>query len=52
MKANKVIGVLLVVFAVYTIVGMVLANYAYWAVYNYVSVIFFVLSSIVLLKQK
>ena len=51
-KANKMIGVLLLIFTVYTIIGMVLANDAFWGVYNYVTLIFSVISGIVLLKQK
>lgn len=52
MKITKVIGVLLLVFAVYTIIGMVLANDAYWRVYNYLTVIFSLLSGVALLKAK
>jgi len=52
MKKNKVIGVLLLVLAVYTIIGIVLANDAYWGIYNYVTLAFSILSGIVLLKEK
>ena len=52
MKAAKVIGVLLLIFTVYTVIGMVLANDAFWGVYNYVTLIFSVISGVVLLKQK
>ncbi|MDD5355912.1 MAG: hypothetical protein PHY56_05215 [Candidatus Omnitrophica bacterium] len=52
MKKNKVIGLLLLVLAVYTILGMILANDNYWSVYNYVTLVFFVLSGIALLKEK
>lgn len=52
MKKNKVIGVLLLVFAVYTIVGMVVKSDTYWGIYNYVTLIFSVSSAVVLLKQK
>lgn len=52
MRKNKIIGILLLIFTVYTIVGMVIKNNAYWAIYNYVTIIFSVLSGIVLLKEK
>ncbi len=52
MKKNKVIGQLLLVLAIYTIVGMVINNSTYWFIYNYVTIIFSVLSSIALLRQK
>ncbi|MFA6357625.1 MAG: hypothetical protein WCY09_03025 [Candidatus Omnitrophota bacterium] len=52
MKKNKVIGILLLVFAVYTIVGMVADSGIFWDIYNYLTLIFFILSGIVLLKQK
>ena len=51
-RKNKIIGILLLIFTVYTIVGMVIKNNAYWAIYNYVTIIFSVLSGIVLLKEK
>jgi|GEM_PF-471421 len=52
MKNNKVIGMLLLIMAVSTVVGMVIENAAYWRIYNYVTIIFFVPSGIILLKQK
>lgn len=52
MKKNRVIGLLLLVLAVYTILGMILANDTYWSVYNYVTLVFSVLSGIALLKEK
>jgi len=52
MKNNKVIGLLLLVLAIFTIAGMVLNNNAYWNIYNYATIIFSLLSGIVLLKQK
>jgi len=52
MKKNKVIGQLLLVLAIYTIVGMVINNDTYWRIYNYVTLTFSALSGIVLLKQK
>ena len=42
----------MLVFAVYTIVGMVLDDAAFWKVYNYVTIILSVTSGVVLLKQK
>ena len=52
MKNNKVIGMLLLLLAVFTVVGMVIENVAYWRIYNYVTIIISVLSGIALLKQK
>ncbi|MBU0547383.1 MAG: hypothetical protein KJ710_00485 [Candidatus Omnitrophica bacterium] len=52
MKKNKVIGLLLLVLAISTIIGMIIANETYWNVYNYTTIILSVLSGIVLLKQK
>lgn len=52
MKKDKVIGLLLLIFVPYTIVGMAIASAAYWRIYNYVTIIFSLFSGIVLLKQK
>jgi len=52
MKKNKGIGILLLILTISTIVGMVINNAAYWSIYNYATIIFSVLSGIVLLKQK
>ncbi|MDD5505188.1 MAG: hypothetical protein PHR73_00295 [Candidatus Omnitrophica bacterium] len=52
MKKTKVIGALLLVFAVFTVLGMILANETYWGVYNYVTLAFSVLSGIALLNEK
>ena len=52
MKNNRVIGVLLLILAVCTIVGMVISNDTYWNIYNYSAIIFCVISGIVLLRQK
>lgn len=52
MKQNKIIGVLLLVFTVYTIIGMAVDNADFWSIYNYVTIIFSVLSGVILLKQK
>ena len=52
MKKNRIIGLLLLVLAVYTSLGMVLANDAYWGIYNYVTLVFSIVSGIALLKQK
>lgn len=52
MKKNKVIGGLLLVFALYTVVGMVIDDNSFWTIYNYVTLIFSVVSGVVLLKQK
>ncbi|MFA5100285.1 MAG: hypothetical protein WC547_05340 [Candidatus Omnitrophota bacterium] len=52
MITNKVIGLLLLVFAVYTIIGMAAANAAYWQIYNYVTLLLSVTCGIVLLRMK
>ncbi len=52
MKKSKVIGILLLIFAVYTVVGMVLENASYWRIYNYVTLMFSFLSGFVLLRQE
>jgi len=52
MRKNKVIGLLLLILAIVTIVGMVIDKDAYWRIENYVMIICLVLSGVVLLKQK
>ena len=52
MKKDKVIGILLLVFAVYTVAGMVIDDNAFWAIYNYITLVFSIVSGVVLLKQK
>ena len=52
MKKSKVIGILLLIFAIYTAVGMAIENGVYWRIYNYVTLVFSVLSGFVLLKEK
>jgi uncharacterized membrane protein YccC len=52
MEKNKVIGLLLLILAISTIVGMVIENANYWLIYNYITIILSVISGIVLLKQK
>jgi len=52
MKTDKVIGVLMLVLTVATVTGMILADDAYWSVYNYATVLFSVVGGVVLLKQK
>ena len=52
MKKNKLIGFLLLVFTVYTIVGMVVDDSTYWQIYNYVTIMFSISSGIALLKEK
>ncbi len=52
MKKNKVIGLLLLALAIYTILGMVIKSAAFWLIYNYVTIILSVISGIVLLSQK
>jgi len=52
MKMNKAIGLLLLVLAISTIVGMVIDNNVYWAVYNYITIVLSVIGGTILLKQK
>lgn len=52
MENNKVIGVLLLVLAISTIVGMVIENATFWLVYNYITIVLSVIIGISLLKQK
>jgi hypothetical protein len=52
MKSGKVIGVLLLIFAVFTILGMIIDNNDFWGIYNYVALILSIGSGIVLIKQK
>ncbi|MCX5700105.1 MAG: hypothetical protein NTZ63_00980 [Candidatus Omnitrophica bacterium] len=52
MKNSKVIGLLLLTLAIFTIVGMVINNSVYWSIYNYATIIFSLLGGFVLLKQK
>lgn len=52
MKKSKVLGVLLLVLAAATVVGMVIQNDAYWNIHNYVTVILCVICGLALLKQK
>jgi len=51
MKKNKIIGLLLLLLAIYTIVGMVINDNTFWLVYNYVTIILSVISGILLLKK-
>jgi hypothetical protein len=51
-KKNQLIGVLRLVLAIATVVGMVLADPVYWHIYNYVTLIFCVLGAKELLIQK
>ena len=52
MKNNKIIGLGLLLLAIFTIVGMRANNNDYWRIYNYVTLIFSLWGGIVLLKQK
>ncbi|MDD5692818.1 MAG: hypothetical protein PHP10_06570 [Candidatus Omnitrophica bacterium] len=52
MKNDKVIGVLLLVLAISTIVGMVIENATFWLIYNYITIVLSVIIGISLLKQK
>ena len=52
MKMSKVLGTMLLVFAVYTLVGMIVDNGAFWRIYNYVTLAFSIVSGVILLNQK
>jgi len=52
MKKSKVIGLLLLILAFFTITGMVVNSNAYWRIYNYVTILFSLSGGIVLIKQK
>lgn len=52
MKKNKILGVLLLVLAAGTVVGMVIQKDAYWNIYNYFTIIISVMGGFALLKQK
>ena len=51
MKKNAVLGVLLLVLAAATVVGMVIQDDAYWNIYNYVTIILTVIGGLALLKK-
>ncbi|MDD5120275.1 MAG: hypothetical protein PHR84_03065 [Candidatus Omnitrophica bacterium] len=51
MKKNKIVGVLLLALAILTIMGMVINNDTYWLIYNFATIIFSVISGLVLIKQ-
>lgn len=51
MKKSKALGLLLLALAVSTIVGMVVANDAYWQIFNYATIIISVLGGMALLKK-
>ena len=52
MKDNKIIGVLLLVLAVATGVGMVINSDAFWMIYNWTVIILSAVGGIVLLGGK
>jgi len=51
-EKNQAIGILMLFLAVYTIVGMVLKSDDFWLVYNYITLAFFAIGGLVLLKNK
>jgi len=51
-KKNQAIGILMLFLAVYTIAGMVLKSDSFWLVYNYITLAFFVIGGIALLKNE
>lgn len=52
MKKNKIIGVLLLALAIATVIGIVIMNDVYWAIYNYVTLLITAVGGTILLKQK
>ncbi|MDD5225910.1 MAG: hypothetical protein PHV97_01830 [Candidatus Omnitrophica bacterium] len=52
MKANKIVALFLLALVVTTVVGMVLNNDSYWQIHNYCTLLFSVICSVILLKQK
>jgi len=52
MKKIKIIGVLFLLFAACTLIGMLIENAEYWRVYNYLTLVLSVYSGIVLLTAK
>jgi len=52
MSKNKIIGVLLAILAVSTMAGMIIENNTFWLVYNYVTIMFAAIGSLILLKGK
>jgi len=52
MQKTRIIGILLLILALYTLVGMIIDNSTYWHVYNCATLIFSILSGVVLLNKK
>jgi len=52
MKKNKISGLLLLLLAMATIIGIFMNNDAYWLMYNYATIILSTLIGISLLMQK
>jgi len=52
MTRNKVIGVLLLILAISTAIGMCIENATFWLNYNYATIILSPICSIILLKKK
>ncbi len=52
MKKTKVIGISFLILAVYTIIGMILNNDAFWAVYNYITLGLSIISGVMLVREK
>ena len=52
MKKNQVIGLLLLILAILTVMGMVINRDAYWSVHNYLTILISLIGGIFLLKQK
>ena len=52
MKKNQIIGLLLLILAMLTVMGMVIKSEAYWSVHNYLAILISLIGGIFLLKQK
>ena len=50
MKKSKIIGVLLLILAVTTIVGMIIDNVTFWTIYNWATIILSAVGGFTLLK--
>ena len=51
MKKSKIIGVMLLILAVTTIVGMIVDNVIFWIIYNWATIILSTIGGITLLKE-
>lgn len=52
MKTNRLIGMLFLILAIFTISGMAINKDVYWRIYNYATIILALSSGIILARQK